>query len=196
MQINIDSDIKGMIKHLDNLQKKQIPFATAKALTMTAKDAQEATKKAMIKKLDRPTPFTLRGVAIERATKQSQAARVFIKDIQDEYLRWQIEGGTRKARNKALLIPENIKLNKYGNMPRKKVSTLRAKPNVFSGEVGGVSGIYQRYKRKAPKLLVAYRREVTYGVKFPFYKVVAGSVRQRFAGNFRQAMKEAMATAK
>ena len=190
--MSIDSDIKAIAKKLNDIEKKQLPFATAKALTATVKGAQEAAKKGMVRKLDRPTPFTLRGVAVERATKQSQRARVFIKDIQAEYLDLQITGGTRLPRRRAILVPANVRLNKYGNMPRNKISKLLDKPNVFSAE----GGIYQRYKRKQPKLLVSYADKVNYGVKYPFYKIVSGSVKRNIRQNFRDALREAMATAK
>lgn len=196
MRISIDHDLKKLTKKLNNIERKQIPFATAKALTDTAKDAQTASKKAMIKKLDRPTPFTLRGVAIQRATKTKLQSVVYIKDIQAKYLRWQISGGTREARNKALLIPQGIRLNKYGNMPKGRLSKLRTKDNIFSGKVDGVGGVYQRYKKKAPKLLVAYESRVKYGVKYPFYKIVKGSVRQQFKKNFSKALTQALRTAK
>ncbi len=196
MRISIQSNLKKLTKNLNNIQKKQIPFATAKALTATAIEARAAAKKAMVSKLDRPTPWTVRGVLYEKATKHNLKSAVYIKDDRARYLKWQISGGTRKARNKALLIPGNIKLNKYGNLPRNRVAKLRAKDNVFSGKVDGVGGIYQRYKRKAPKLLVSFEKQVKYGVKYPFGKIVKGSVRRNFEKNFSNALAQALKTAR
>ena len=196
MKISVKHDLDRLTRNLKDFEKKQIPFATALALNNTAKDGQAAAQKAMEKALDRPTPFTLRGIAVKRATKSNQESVVYIKDIQAEYLRWQITGGTRKARNKALLVPENIRLNKYGNMPRGRINKLRDKKNIFSGEVDGVSGVYQRYKRKAPRLLVSYEKDARYGVKYPFAKIVKKTVARTFPDNFRGALAYAALTAR
>ncbi|WP_443089555.1 3'-5' exonuclease [Xenorhabdus sp. Sc-CR9] len=51
----------------------------------------------------------------------------------------------------ALLNPKNIKLNKYGNLPRNKLSQLKGKENTFIGELNGVDGVWQRKKSKAKK---------------------------------------------
>ena len=50
----------------------------------------------MVKQLDRPTPFTVRGIRWQRANKADYArgalhSRVYIMDKQAEYLRLQIE---------------------------------------------------------------------------------------------------------
>lgn len=55
-------------------------------------------------------------------------------------------GGQHKLNSQALLNPKNIKLNKYGNLPRNKLSQLKAKPNTFVGEIKGVNGVWQRKK--------------------------------------------------
>ncbi len=196
MQINVKSDLKALSKHLDRIQKKQIPFATAKALTQTAKDAQAAAKRAAVAKLDRPTPFTLRGFAIERATKRNLRARVFIKSVQAKYLKWQIEGGVKSGGRRGLRVPANIRVNKYGNIPRGRVLKLLAQANVFRGEVDGVMGIWQRYKRKAPKLLIALEPRIRYGIKFPFGRIVQGSARRRLVINFKKALADALRTAR
>ncbi len=66
------------------------------------------------------------------------------------------EGGIHKLNSSALLNPKNIKLNKYGNLPRNKLSSLKNKDNVFVGELStrygkGVNGVWQRKKAKKVK---------------------------------------------
>ena len=42
-------------------------------------------------------------------------SRVYLKDKQAEYLRYQIEGGTRTPKGTAIAVPtSNVKLNRYG----------------------------------------------------------------------------------
>lgn len=55
MKYTIDLDISGATKLCDKLMR-QIPFAMAKALTMTAIQAQTDIVQAMTQVFDRPTP--------------------------------------------------------------------------------------------------------------------------------------------
>lgn len=80
------------------------------------------------------------------ARKNNLRAKVYVRDIAAEYLEPFEFGGEHKLNSRALLNPKNIKLNKYGNMPRNKLSQLKAKPNVFVGEVNGVDAVWQRRK--------------------------------------------------
>ncbi|ASX25913.1 hypothetical protein BA171_01870 [Candidatus Hamiltonella defensa (Bemisia tabaci)] len=45
-----------------------------------------------------------------------------------------------------LTHPKGVRLNKYGNLPKSKLSGLKANPNVFAGSVDGASGFWQRKK--------------------------------------------------
>lgn len=56
-------------------------------------------------------------------------------------------GEEHKLSGSALLNPKDIKLNKYGNLPRNKLSQLKAK----IGDVGGVNAVWQRKKPKTKK---------------------------------------------
>ena len=60
-------------------------------------------------------------------------------------------GGVHKLNGSALLNPKDIKLNKYGNLPRNKLSSLKSKENTFIGDIGGVNGVWQRKKAKKGK---------------------------------------------
>ena len=68
----------------------------------------------MLHFLDRPNPFTQRGIGVNKSSKRRLIASVFIKDIQWKYLKWQVEGGIRHARQKLNPTPTtNKKLNKF-----------------------------------------------------------------------------------
>lgn len=85
------------------------------------------------------------------ARKSNLQAKVFVRDIAASYLSPFEFGGQHKLNSGALLNPKNIKLNKYGNLPRNKLSQLKAKDNVFIGEVGSRNGVFQRVKSKKGK---------------------------------------------
>jgi hypothetical protein len=137
--------LKDLSRQLTQLQK-QIPFATAQAMTAVVRKIAAAQKVALGRKLESPTPFTVNAVGSSGARKNNLRAKVYVRDIAAEYLEPFEFGGEHKLNSQALLNPKNIKLNKYGNMPRNKLSQLKAKPNVFVGEVNGVDAVWQRRK--------------------------------------------------
>ncbi|HBQ0973348.1 TPA: hypothetical protein L7J99_001422 [Klebsiella pneumoniae] len=144
------STLKDLSRQLKQLQK-QIPFATAQAMTSVVRDIAAAQKVALGRKLESPTPFTVNSVGSAGARKNNLRAKVFVRDVAAEYLEPFEFGGEHKLNSQALLNPKNIKLNKYGNMPRNKLSQLKAKPNVMVGEVNGVDAVWQRRKPKKAK---------------------------------------------
>ncbi|OWO82438.1 hypothetical protein B5C26_08585 [Photorhabdus luminescens] len=131
--------------------KKQVPFATAQALTRVARQIEQAEKKAIERKLDNPTPFTVKSIGSVGARKNNLTAKVFVRDIAASYLTPFEIGGVHKLNSSALLNPKDIKLNKYGNLPRNKLQQLKAKPDTFIGEIDGVNGVWKRKKAKKGK---------------------------------------------
>lgn len=144
------SDLKDLSLQLQKLEK-QIPFAMAQALTGVARKIEAAERTAFQRHLDNPTPFTVKAVGSVGARKDNLRAKVFVRDTAAAYLEPFEFGGQHKLNGQALLNPKNIKLNKFGNLPRTKLATLKAKPNVFIGKVGDVNGVWQRRKPKKSK---------------------------------------------
>lgn len=109
MQIDVRVDLKNAEQYLKGLRRDQVPFATAYALTQTAKDAQANVADEMRRNFDRPKPFTLNGTYVSPATKSRLEATVKLKDgylrgggenskrgTPDKYLRAQVQGGARR----------------------------------------------------------------------------------------------------
>lgn len=111
-------DVGMMTRHLDALQREQIPFAMALALTETAKDIKAAERKEMLDVFDRPTPYTLNSLFLKPATKQRLEAQVYIKDEfgtakgtpATKYLAPQIFGGRRNQKRFELALQRSAKL--------------------------------------------------------------------------------------
>ena len=141
------ADIKDLSAELQSL-KKQIPFATAQALTNVARQIAVAEKAAFQRKLENPTPSPVNSVGSVGARRDSLTAKVYVRDIAAGYLEPFEFGGVHKLNGQALLNPKDIKLNKYGNLSRNKLSQLKAKSNVFIGDVDGINGVWQRVKAK------------------------------------------------
>ncbi len=205
--ISIQVDTRPLKRWLSDIEKEQLPFATAKALTVTAAQAKKAVDAQLPKKLDRPRPFTRLAIGIKAARKTQLQSDVFVKDKQAEYLKYAIEGGTRRPKKSAIATPgSKVRLNKYGNMPgaRGKAGKLLAnKAKYFSGvprgHAGAPAGIWQRMGKGGRgniRLVVQYKKQITYKKRLPFRKIVEGVVAHRWRRNFEQAFADAMRTAR
>lgn len=144
------ANLNDLSRQLESI-KRQIPFATARALTSVARQISDAQKTAMQRRLDNPTPFTVNSVRAAGATKNNLVARVYVMDTAAAYLTPFETGGVHLLSSSALLNPKNIRLNKYGNLPRTKLAQLKSKSNTFIGDVKGVNGVWQRKNSKVPK---------------------------------------------
>lgn len=97
----VTGDVSKITAHLSNLAQQQVPFATASALTKTAKFVQQKIKEEMPRVFDRPTRYTLNSTWVRSATKSRLWAEVKIKDEAFKAaapIRWlspQIYGGSR-----------------------------------------------------------------------------------------------------
>jgi hypothetical protein len=123
---------KGLPTYMKNLR-----FAAIVALTRTAKEIKQRHPDEMRRVFDNPTPWTLRSVFMQPATRKRNFAKVWLKDKGSagkgvparEYLYAEIMGGQRgpKPSEKALykrgflrrgeyLVPAKVRLNDYGNV--------------------------------------------------------------------------------
>ena len=82
MQIGVTTDVARAMKGLKRLNKKQVPFTAALGLTNSAKRLVQIEQRMMVKQLDRPTPFTVRGIRWQRANKADYArGRLHSRDL-------------------------------------------------------------------------------------------------------------------
>jgi hypothetical protein len=147
--LNIKVDSKAIERELDALARKQIPFARAQAINAVAEQVRQAEQKNIKETFREPTPFTVNSVAVKKATKANPVAIVYVKPIAAKYLLPYETGGVHQLSSRALLNPKNIRLNRYGQLPRGTLAKLKSTPDVFVGAVktkGGqiVNGIWQR----------------------------------------------------
>ena len=132
--------LRDRLLSLDRLEREQLPFAAALALTKTAEEIKKQLQAEMREVFDRPTRYTINSLFLEAATKDRMQARVWIKDrVQDgngrpavEWLAPEVYGGPRSERrserllNDAGVLPEGryvvpgkgAKLDAYGNISR------------------------------------------------------------------------------
>ena len=124
--IKVSFDPKAVQAQLSGLQK-QLTFAASKALNATGKKIAEAMPAEIEKAIDRPTPFTKKGVRVLKyANNGNLEAVVGFAPAQARYMQWQIEGGTRQPGPAGLKIPAAINLDAFGNIPKGVIGKLIA----------------------------------------------------------------------
>lgn len=128
---------KGLESALTSIKgiERQIPFATALALTKTAQLVKKGILEVMEKRLDNPTKTTMNSLFVSRATPKKLEAKVWFKDDfhsgipADKYLQTVVYGGERQHKRfeMALLarglmspsqyaIPQRPFLDQHGNI--------------------------------------------------------------------------------
>jgi hypothetical protein len=196
IHVSVRHDFIRLSRTLDNFSRKQLPFAAARALTAIARDAGDDVTRGLSEDLDRPTPFTKKAVGIVPARKTDLRAVVLIKDRPSQYLGYQIRGGQREPKGKALVTPAGIRLNEFGNIPRHGLTRAKASKDTFVGAVKGVGGFWQRTKGGGLKLLAAFIPQATYKPILSFEARVERVVRAEFPKRLRFALVEALKTAR
>lgn len=195
MQLSVKVDIKQVTRYLLNVQKRQVPFAVAGALNDTAFAARKAERTQIVKKLDRPKPFTINGFRVTKATKTKLVSSVFVTDSVWSYLRWQVQGGARRPAKRFNPVPVQARLDKYGNIRGRKRGP-RSKRQYIDRK-NGVLGVWERGKSGRSKLIIFYSDDAAqYDKRFPFFKIARGVGRSKFPTFFAKRMRKALATAR
>lgn len=184
MQVTVTHELDDLRRKLVAMREQQIPYATARALTATAKAAQVDTVREMQRVFDRPTPFVLSGVRTRPATKANLTAEVLLKDDAAKSvplakaLAHQVTGGPRwwkrsegSLRRIGLLgndenaVPGGAAtMDSYGNMSRGQIVQILAYFQAF-GQQGYKANTTQARREK----LAAGKAGRKYGVRF-YYK--------------------------
>jgi len=124
MTLKIDLD--DIIDEMDDLFKRQVPFAAHLALNESVFKGSVSVKKALPYFIQGgPVPFTARGVQYRKSkSKRDLTASIYIPDDQWKYMRWIVDGGTKRwTKSKHGIgkpIYANTRFNKYGNIPGRK----------------------------------------------------------------------------
>jgi hypothetical protein len=200
---------------------KQIPFATATALNDLAFQAQRAENAAMSTVFKHPRPFTARSVQVNRATKTDLGATVFVRPEVAKYLLPYENGGVHVLPGTANLIPVDIRLDQYGQLPRTTMALLRARQDIYIGSIqtrsGSVAGVWQRVaisragnvrrrrlgggtvydvNQGALKLLIRFGNAVAVTQQLNFHKRGIALIASNAMAAFAKAIEKARATAR
>lgn len=205
LDISVRANVKAISRDLDNFAYRQLPFATAQALTGLAKRIRDDEQRGMLKVFDKPTPFTLGAVGARGATKANPVAVVYIRDIAAQYLApFEFGGKHFLGGKRGLLVPKDIPVNQYGNLPRSTLARLKGRRDVFIGAVKlktgeTVHGVWQRPPRGTKarlKLLIRFSDPQTVHQRLDWFGRAQATVQRWFNAEFAAAFRKALATAR
>lgn len=153
--MSINSNINQIIKQIENVEKKQIPYATSVALNNTAEIAMKDMKNKIDKDFNITSPWNKvgakHGIKKKRATKKNLEVEIFIPDTNT----WLEDHEDGDKRSGLQLIPTRLFKEKFSlttnRSIKKKAQTLlnnKSKYRIFEAESKGVKYIFQREKGK------------------------------------------------
>ena len=210
VELNVVSNIKEFEKKLSKAQKVAVPTALAKGLNDTAKSYVKMAKVRADKDFDRgATAFTKRGFKhVYPAKAKDLSTVVMVLPDQANYLKFQIEGGTRLPKGKSILAANtNIMTNltKQGNLKRSVYNKIiENKERYFKGVPKGdhgSAGIWERYATSKKyssgqkiRQVAAYIKHAQYKPMYPFYargnEIMFGRGKNSFTVKFRRHLND------
>ncbi|ATE84714.1 hypothetical protein B9J07_25530 [Sinorhizobium sp. LM21] len=142
MDFQFQSNIAGWTANLEDIYRRQIPFATAQALNDTVEDLRDYHRTLLPIIFDRPTRYTLNSLRVLKAsTRRDLVAGIYFKESNRKgghYLMPQVDGGTRPHKpferwliqrgimqaNEYAVPASGLKLDAYGNVSGSVITAI------------------------------------------------------------------------
>lgn len=167
--MNVTVDTSGLTRLLART-RKQFNIATHGALNEIAEKVVNKEQSSMQTMIDRPTPFTLKGMIVRKSYGTNYRSIVQMKDIQAKYLEMIIKGGSSTAKKPLI---DRSRMNKYGNVPKNFTRRTRSSPrNDFIFLKGKIVGIWSKRR--------------TYRKQFDFFEIGEKEAKRIYKGVFRK----------
>lgn len=190
MPINfrMSGDFDGFGRLVRSLERNLVRTAAGQALKQTIRAVERREREALPTVLDRPTPFTVEGIASRMMPGDRPRASLFFAAPQAGWLGPLEMGGTRRPAGRAIVVPVNAPRDAHGNLPRGIVKQLAAdKRRYFTGKMRGKAGLWQRTGAGRLTLLASFKPSAS-------YRPILGT-RDRLAGSWRSELPRALGAA-
>lgn len=193
----VDLKLDMAKKRLGDLKRKQIPFATALALTQTAADGQKAVRKTLSKNFVIRSTWISNGIRTKKATKKRLFSMVFSRD---SFMYDQEHGATRSPAGEVFAIPRGIRRRKESRVTRKqRPGVILHKPNVFIARTRtNKPAIFRRVGKKGRLVLLYFLHRGTARIRprLGMAKTVQRVAKKNWKKNFGKSFARAIRTAK
>ncbi|WAP69052.1 hypothetical protein [Jiella pelagia] len=199
MKIVLRSNASKVTAGLDKAARKQIPFASALALTMVAKDAQQKVRQSL------PSTFTIRngwvakGIQVKAANKRQFPMQAEV-GTKDDFMARQSEGGDKTGRNGgSVAVPVGARAQQSDITRKSKwpgALLRRKKTFIIKPHAGRSKGQRLVYKREPQglKLLYILQRKVNVKPVWRFKEQVERVAQRVYDKRFGEALAKALKT--
>lgn len=199
--LNVKSNIRPFKRKLSRIKRKQLPFATSKALNDTIFDVRRhivgpVWSRAFEAKNARFASATFR---VAKSTKRKLVASLFDALNRANLALHETGGVKRPFRGQHLAVPVGVKRTASGKISKgRRPAALRGKGGVFKTRLStGNEGLVERRGKKG-KLSVLYTlpRAARIKAKFPFEREAHAMAARRFTRRFKVSLERALRTAR
>lgn len=209
MIVSVKAETANALRWLDGIHRRQIPFATALALTRTAQTVQSEVRRQLPQRFTIRSNFVAQAIRVRPATKETLTAQVLIPTDQEGYRRiadameMQEFGGPKKPiEGRSIAIPVEVRKTKRGIVPRAvRPRALMHTPRVFRLRTkDGHDLLMQRMARGRAKgslrVLFRFKPSVLIRRAFGFFDTGEATVRRVYQTIFRDALDRAIRSAR
>lgn len=200
LDFRVDFDAGLFARYLDDVVAREIPFATAVALSRTVRDMRDVTQADLDRYFTIRGPRVRRGIQMRGATKRTLTAQIGSRDA---FMALHETGGFKEptGSNKTVAVPVRARLRPTSKTPPSKwPGALLRKPRHFLGTLKtGQPVIYRRSgKGKRAKFVIMYYlpNKVRIDEHWPFFDTVADVMVDVWHRHAIEALEEAVASGK
>jgi len=193
--IQIKSNEKELKKKMGLFQRKHLPKATANAINEIGAKVVNAERTQIQKKLDRPTPFTIKSVDMPakfRAKPNDLSALVFIKKIAQDYLKHVYQGGIERPAKSKIFAPVSSaggeRLNAYGNLIGLKAKRIDSRKDMFLNK----NALWKREGDGGLKLIAVAKNFIKHRKLLDFFKIGFGVIKKNYDKELDKQIKKAI----
>ena len=201
-RIQVDtSELAAFGLQLEAWADRQFPFATAAALTDTARQARDDVRGRMSKHFKIRNEGVRRAVNFKAADKRDQEPEAIVHtEPWAEFLTFQVTGGVKRAKGGRVAVPTRIvRRGARGRISKpQKPRPLRERRGLEEGRLERGQIVVRGVKTAPPGLSIFYHlvRGARIEARWPFEPEVRAVVARELAGNFTRRLQQAIATAR
>jgi hypothetical protein len=193
VELSVRTNIKQFERWLNKDARKQIPYATSRALNDSAIDAQKAVVENVQKRFKNRKKWWLKqqptGIKVKFSKKKDLHSRVYTNAY---FAKIQEEGGIKSPRSgRNLAIPTD-------KVPRKHRNSHGARDMVNQGKriFHTPRGVFKRNSKKRITLLFNFSPTAKIVPRMGFESTVRDTVKKKFSLHFEKRLKQALQSKK
>ena len=131
MTIIMKSNVLSFLERQDNKVRKQMPFAMSKSLNNTALGAVKQMKRLLPLQVDRPNPWTKRGLKVMRFAKKNSLSVVLGYNEETHGYMKHAAGADQTTKGRLSPIHTSVTSKATGGLLRKKLARLKTTGKTF-----------------------------------------------------------------